>query len=782
MTATSLNLGGQPQIFEGAYITDLNSSLGLSQSPSTCNVTLVEDINVTPSAVFTEPTPGSFRIVRCGSFEFGGIITAWNRDIANIAGRQIQVSLSDPREIMGSLPMILAPGYRDVAAHFAGTDCSVLDVFGAFDDFDETGLNLSSWNQAGMPYQSIYLALRGGDLTAFGTTFSVVPLVPSVYGQLYRFHLDEVTARVDPGYRINSNLLSLADMIQELASRHSFDWYVESEVDGAYVDVTVRIVDRRVDNLNIDLDNFLVANSGFVVSANRGYELRNDVSCVALLGAPIEQLRALNIQGMANNPVDLSEEGFVSDYLMEEIEQRYVLTSKEEWRVWVAMNGGLDRYTVGGASQSLKIAQLWDVNDNSTSDLDTQLGVAPDRQVVDETTEETVGKIFDKLNAAATASYGKRFLFQRPTDVEIIDAAWTVDVVAGAVVGSPLVVGAASTSNPSEYFRNEDGKTRCYVEFKPTSVTVVDDTEGSILGFGGSFTFGKGDSAPQTLLLDLRNEFDIEKFNVELDKSDWVQHNGLLYVAATVEEDNVVRIDSPVIYSEPDIDENAELLRDSGPQGQQNTAQRTQRDKPKRNQLRRALLKGAIQPALHPEAYQPNRAFVPTKNKFLRYGPVFSSTSIDGGGKVEIDQDDGFAPWEFGSFAVMLDAMQIRVDNAASNVRTVETAILEIEGLPRMTIGEALGFNSNINNLNVTFGIGGVRTTYTLRSFLRVFGELSRDELIALSLFARRGGARIFPSDMVSFINKYRPIISKQFGGVGYRSTSGPNGGALNFE
>ena len=792
MTATSLGLNGAPK-FLGAYLTNLSSNLGLAQSPSTCSVTLTEDECSNPPVIFNAPEPGDFYIVTAGEFTFAGIITSYNMDVANIGGRQIQVALSDPREIMGSVPMIIAPGYRAVAAQIALTNCSVIDVFGAFDDSNGTGLNVSGWNQSGMPYKSIALALKGGITTNFNSNFNVVGQVAKAFGEKYRFNLDAVTAKVDPGYRVNSNLLTVSDMLQELASRHSFDWFVDSTrsgVDGI-IDVVIKTIDRSTDNVDIGFDAFLAANSGFVIDASRGYELRNDVSCAVLLGAPIEQLRALGCNGMANNPVDLATEGFSAKYFMQEIEMRYVLSGKEEWKQWVSDNGGLDRYSLGGPAASNPISQLWD--SRTRSDLKHQAGVSTDRETVIPEDEEVTGKIFEKLKTNAEASYGKRFLFSKPGDVDVIEAAWTVDVSSGGIQPGPGLsfpnnpitgAGTEPVSNPNEYFRNEDGKTRCYVEFENVAVVIDVPSQGG-LGIGGGFTLGKGASASQALGLGLAGQFQASKANLELDKSDWLFFNSNLYVAGTIEEDGTtIRLDSPVLKSNPNVNEADNSIIANGPGGQQNIAQNGGKKVSKGNKdqkLRKVLRGDPI--ILHAQAYQPSRVFVATKNKTLRYGPVFSSNvQANSQGKLVIDQDDGFSPWEFGGFSLMLQSMQFRVDNASSNVKKVETGQINVEGLPKLSIGDSLGFNSNINSISIAFGTSGVRTSYQLRSFLRVFGELTKEELASFSLFARRAGGRFLAQDSVAFINKYRPIITKQFAGRGGRSTSGANGSGFNFE
>jgi len=774
MTATTI--GGVQQVRD-AYVSNVSANLSVSSNPSTCTVTIVEDEIASPQVLFDEPEPGIFDTVKVGQFEFGGIITSWTKDVRNTSGRKVQINLADPREIMKSVPLILAPGYRSLISQIDGTGCSLIDIFGSFDDSNGTGLNLSGWNEAGMPYSSIALALKGGKTNSYDATeFKIRRQEASVFGELYRFNLDEVTARVDTGYRLTGNLINLADVLQDLANRHSFDWFVESTrtSDGG-IDVVIKTIDRSTDNTDTSFDDFLAANSGFVMSANRGYELRNEIACVALYGAHVENITALTIEGLANNPVDLSQEGFNVAYRMSEIEMRYLLTSKEEWRQWVQVNGGIDRYTAGGASQVTSIASLWVAADPSEiPDLDNQLGISQERSTISEADEEVIGKLYDKLKSAAEETYGKRFLFSLPGNFDTIEAAWTRDLISGT---------STSTSDPNEYFRNENGKTRCYVEFKPT--TNLTSTPGGVLGIGGGFIAGKGVSAPQPLDLELKEQFGIGKFSIEADKSDWIVFSDKLYVAATIEEgSSVVRIDSPTLQSDIDVNATLDFLANNTPGGQHNTAQNggTSRDKKYRIQLKRQRIAGGLGSILYGKAFQPTRVFVPTKNKFLRYGPVISSNvGAESQGKLEIENDDGFSPWEFGGESLMQTAMQLRVDNSSSSVKKVENGRITIEGLPRQTFGESIGLNSNISSISISFGAGSaVSTTYELRTFLRKFGELSKDELAILSLLARRAGPRIFAQDTIGFINKNRPHIARQFGGR--TPTSHVGGGAKNFE
>lgn len=758
-TATTLGLSG-PVEFLGAYVINVSSQLGLAQSPSTCNVTLVEDECSNPQKLFQAPELGSYVELKVGPiFEFCGVVTKYEQDVRNISGRTITVDISDPREIMKSIPIILAPGFRGVVAGVKNSQCSVVDAFGAF---DIDGINFSDWNQSGMTYDDIILSLSGGAKQINDDiTVNIEQQAPAVFGQNYVFDLSEITPLIVGTQRINTNLISIADFIQELASLNAFDWYTECSVrNDGYVVVTIKPIDRTSDNIDIDLDNFLAANSGFVISAKKGFELRNEVACSVLLGAPVESLRARAITGMANNPVDLSAEGGKERYYMSEDEMRIVLANKAAWEFWVEQNGGMD--TIYGTSD-LEATPLY------TTDVDidkNQLGKNSARKIREQQNKEKrIGQIYQKLKGHAEATYGKRFLFNPVFNADYTDAVWTVDVVAG-------------NNDANEYFRNNEGKTRCYVEFVETSNITIQNP------INRGFTVGKGQDAAQPLNLQLTNSFKTEKSHIELDKANYIYRGGSLYVAATIEEGNIVKLDAPVVFANNNIYDYEEQIKALSDQAEETTADGVPTKKAERAAKRRDLLNGAYNALIeqHAQAFQPKVVYVPTRDRFLRYGPVFSQkVGPNAQGKLEIIQDDGFSPWEFGGFQLMLDSMQFKVDNQASDVKTVQTAEITVEGFPKLSIGDSLGFNSNINSIGISFG-GQVTTSYTLSSFQRQFGELSKLELAQLSLYARRGGARTFPQDSVGFIERYRTRIARQFGGIGASSTSANTGGAISFE
>lgn len=808
MTTTNLGLNGQPVKFLGAYVKNISSSLGLSTNPSVVTVTLVED--TFSNAIFQEPTVGDFVTISVGpTWTFSGIIKRYERDIRNISGRQINVTIHDAREIMRSIPIILAPGYEAVTMRVRNTECSVLDVFSAF-YVENSTFNLSGWNQSGMQFKRIISALHGDNINFGNTLVSIARQTIRSFGETYRFNLQEVADRVDNEYRVNTNLIPLTNLIEDFSQRHSFDWFIESErASDGVIDVTVRIIDRSRDQNTLSLPTFLANHNGRVLSCTSGIELRNDVSCMALMGAPVENLTRLEIKGLANEPIDLAANSGSHRYLMTETEMRVVLGGKIAWEIWLGVDedngggGGFSRY--GGILRDEDIDSLFVLNQIFSSNLIDSNGNLPKNKKkkanyllgIQDARFQNAGRIYEKLHAHAEATYGKRWVHGTLFD-EVIESAWTRDVVAG-------------DNDPNTFFRQSDGRTRAYVEFNNSAaggggslgLTNLRNLFGNqnvfkdIINFSDTFsTTLPGDPGDNGAIIncELRNQFYVggEVFNT--DKSNYVYNDPdkpfsifseeiqviegegaggnqsaprhTLWMSCTIDRDGVVTLPTSVVEKLPTPDELLNIaIRMASASGNQ-----TKRDAEGNtltvNDYLKDLIKRFYGTALFEIAarcYQPNVVYVPTRSRYLRYGPVFSS-ELDGEtqGKLEILQDDGFAPWEFGGLSLMSGAMQLKVDNATSLQREIFSANINVEGYPELNIGDALEKNANINSISISFG-SQLTTSYGLQTFTRKFGEFTKEDWARLALFGNGAAARALPQNQISHVNNAQVVVTKQY-------------------
>jgi hypothetical protein len=804
MTATSLGLNG-PVRFLGAYVKHVSSSLGMSVNPSSITVTLVED--ALTNAIFTYPTVGEFHTLQIGdNWSFGGIITRYEVDVKNIGGRSIRVTINDPREVMQNAPVIIAPGSQVIVNTIANTQCSVVDIFGGY---NVGAFNLSSWNEAGIPIRRILTAFNGGSV-AFGSQSITIPRATlRSFGETYRFDLTALEDIVDLDYRVNTNMVPVSNLIEEIAARSAFDWYITSErASDNVIDVTLHVIDRSEDNQEIGLSELMANHQNRVISATSGVELRNELSCMVLQGAPVESMQKVAIAGLANEPIDLAPESGSPTYIMTEDEMRIVLGGRHAWEVWLSIpenfdgGGGLSRYGGSLVNEYLRGITGEDATQLLELIKSKNLVKHPERVVNNYINNLNAGhilagKIYEKLHSHAQASYGKRFVHNDVFD-EIIDSCWTRDVVDG-------------DNDPYEHFRQQDGRTRAFVEFTVSDsggspldlgVTFLTDSFGNQAEFrnvtkfgdtfdrlGGSRLFASG------VVLDLEKQtVDLTNVVIDMDRSAYTFNRSTstqptdrtsLYCACTVDKDGVVRIESPLLEAKPSSESLINLLL-AATSGNSSSADSDADGKPQTSaqkvidNLKRIYTPGSFE--IHSLAYQPKNLYVPTRSRYLRYGPVFPTTlQPNTEGRLEIVQDDGFAPWEFGGFALMLEAMQLKVDSAISSVREVFSGTIVVEGFPQYNLGDALERNANINNMSISFGDGGVTTTYNLQTFTRKFGQFTKEDWTRLAIFANNGGARLLPKRLINFIENHRVGVNKQYTGRGSSGGNPTTGGAGNL-
>lgn len=124
------------------------------------------------------------------------------------------------------------------------------------------------------------------------------------------------------------------------------------------------------------------------------------------------------------------------------------------------------------------------------------------------------------------------------------------------------------------------------------------------------------------------------------------------------------------------------------------------------------------------------KAWIPILDKRRHYGP-WSFEPVSKSGKTELVVDSSINPWNFGYRDISLSeavANQQKVAMArlraiVLNKTEIDTAELEVTGLPRVNIGTIIGNGTNITGINVNFGVDSVITTYRANVFT---GELTR--------------------------------------------------------
>lgn len=166
------------------------------------------------------------------------------------------------------------------------------------------------------------------------------------------------------------------------------------------------------------------------------------------------------------------------------------------------------------------------------------------------------------------------------------------------------------------------------------------------------------------------------------------------------------------------------------------------------------------------EAVEPSKAGVPVVSNTQTYGPWYSQSAVVGG--VTVEQDEGLAPWEYGSLDNLEYAALSRVSQSVTEQQVSENGSVTLAGYPTVTLGSAIDgsvslFNertlsigtveefeyyfinvggpssagAQVTNINVNIGSDGATTQYQLSSFTPVFGRFSKANADRLKLNAQ---------------------------------------------
>jgi hypothetical protein len=128
-----------------------------------------------------------------------------------------------------------------------------------------------------------------------------------------------------------------------------------------------------------------------------------------------------------------------------------------------------------------------------------------------------------------------------------------------------------------------------------------------------------------------------------------------------------------------------------------------------------------------PQYVPPTAAVIPLKSNIRTYGPYVSDNFATDFGGIDADTDNDLAPWVFGSLAAANAAgNSIANEFTAQPLKISEAGTVSTLGFPSLSFGQQLaGSGSYLNNINMTFGANGIKTTLDFQSFNPKFGSLS---------------------------------------------------------
>lgn len=302
---TETSYSGSVLKFMGCSVVSCTCSVGFNGSPSSLQVTLVED--VANGDAFTDPSVPSFAafslpkggvgtvpimsapsgsILDPGDFNnsnapfyFAGIVSSCREDIRNISGRTIQVSLVDPREVLGGVQCLLN-GFALSQNLGGGTRYSnvynVIDCFGYFDN----GMT-SDANEQGLSWNKIRECLLTSRVSMWGLSFEF-------------YFVGDAFNDCPDWYRIDGDVVDLMSVVSKVCTDAGSDLVCisrlmdvsESPLIGPTIVVEFRSLPRTATNAltRAEVESFISDRSSIVSSASIAKEFRNEPTHSVIIG------------------------------------------------------------------------------------------------------------------------------------------------------------------------------------------------------------------------------------------------------------------------------------------------------------------------------------------------------------------------------------------------------------------------------------------------------------------------------------------------------------------
>jgi hypothetical protein len=257
----------QTQFF-GLSIINFSSNVGWGDSPSTLNVTLVQDTS--NGDVLIPPTLGMPATFTYGSFVFGGIVRSFNRDDSFSGSPLYSMILEDPREILSGVTLILSNYNGTVSVP------NVLNIYGYLENTN--GFGSSRASTSGMPSYLIKNAIT--ELTS--------GMSPNYGGYIllgnYQFRIDLSELPTLPDYyRVTSPNMSVLDFIREICDATNHEYFFKSTSINGINYIYLRTINRN-EEPNLGSIAAFVAGTPGAISKSVGFEFRNEVTSKFLIG------------------------------------------------------------------------------------------------------------------------------------------------------------------------------------------------------------------------------------------------------------------------------------------------------------------------------------------------------------------------------------------------------------------------------------------------------------------------------------------------------------------
>lgn len=786
---------------------------------------------------------GSPVFFKMESFEFSGIIQSYTRSESASGYPMYTVTLSSPTSLLEGTQVITdqyqgtvfgLPNIFNVYAFLESipTDCPLYtDAGGTTFGSPSGGFGYSKRTDRGIPWYFIKRALQvliGGAETSIYSPNGCVTYVSGVgtYGSISsnKYAID-ITDLPDPqdqsiyDYRLDSSNYSILDIASQVCNDGGYDFFVDMlPVSGGFGGsisniIKFRTVNRRSQPALNTISTF-VNNSTNVISSKIGQELRPENNSAFLIGPKkrqfFEQYDSTFImpyfgrdnEGNLNSAYKfqqwhvvldmrklktiLSTGSSLSDFVhVTETELRAVLKSKEAFvttcahpnsktdlstylRDVLLINSGHVLFkkvalktSAGAVTAGKTRSKGFDKNDPKSKDLDL---------------------LFNFLNSYADEFYMKKFLVGMPwvcydTDTDTGQNTFSdLPSTEGAWISGTGMMGQQYPTTATDIFRDDMGKIHPVLYFQaPNALTPTDPISGLDVSNLSTDEYLKITGTGS--LVDYIIKADIEE--------KWVTGNPDLYGVFSSGNDTACAVLSlnkrvEYKYTRPSLSsvsvEFTGVALDAVNTGTGTGAGYA--PKVTAEPLDPKVLERSV---IAQKGIEPVHAGVPVLSNTQTYGPWYGAATAVG--KISMEQDDGLAPWEYGSFENLDYAAFSRISDSVTEQQTAENGSVTLAGYPAITLGTAIdgtpsvfgsrtllsgtidGFDyyyinvggpstasAQITSINIDAGANGMTTQYEISTFTPTYGRFSKgnaDRLRINAANARKSQRNAFAKSRV---------------------------------
>jgi len=716
--------------FLGASVQSINSSIRRGDGGAELSIRVVVDesngdrIPDFATGVVKNGSPAYFT---WGDFSFGGIIRNWKR-VGNTGALYVyDVSLTDAREILG--------GVQVVVSDYAGT-VTVPNLYNVYGYLEQQQFGSSNVNESGMPLFNVvnYLTLlttitpikfRGDDasngIIQFGLDLSELPIFSA-------------------NYRIAGPSITVLELIQQVCGDAGYDFYLEMINSSGIDTIKLRTIPRSTQPVSFTaIQDFVTSVNGAMAKEN-GKELRNDVTSKFVVGGQridmYFQEYNSGIDSLANiwpfwgfNPngtavlgtgtgndhkitVDtrhLDVFGVGDTYTMDVAEMRAALSDRQSWEHFLQVRNGVpstlqykraDTIGLSGGLNENVVALFSNGQTPSVGKIMSktakQINIEQFNQFSN-TLNNSVGRLYEFVRKYATEYYGRKFMVNLPFS---------------------FTAGTTQDSETGEYRLTKEPETAGWIDEDSDTLSGLIDS-GYLPSDFNRYTTDDGRIKVMMRVKNYRN-YDFTDFSPD----SLIISGNDMFILADVVVGQVVNIgdDIPraVVTLPGTIGTHALNSRSTLLGVLEELLEVAQKTNPNITQeyidsiLSNSSL-GAYSWGYAAAATLPDMAIVPLKDNLRTYGPWSAAGAA---GRVDFEYATDLVPWNFGSEAVMNLVGTARVASAISYFMEDETGTITFPDLPNRNLGaQLIASGPYITDINITKTTQGFETVYNMRTW-----------------------------------------------------------------